>query len=113
MKKMAARRGGSKPGEGNGADWAPDGADGAIWWDLDKLASDHASQAFAATRCTPHTQAPTRTATVRWAAGARMLTRSTARACHPPGCFPLNDINGDGRVDFEDINPFVAVLSGP
>ena len=86
MKKMAARRGGSKPGEGNGADWAPDGADGAIWWDLDKLASDHASQAFAATRCTPHTQAPTRTATVRWAAAG-----THAHAEHRASMLPADD----------------------
>ncbi|MEW6250945.1 MAG: hypothetical protein AB1716_09880 [Planctomycetota bacterium] len=24
----------------------------------------------------------------------------------------VNDMNGDGRVDFNDINPFVALLTG-
>jgi hypothetical protein len=29
-----------------------------------------------------------------------------------PGCISNGDVNADGQVNFRDINPFVALLSG-
>jgi hypothetical protein len=31
----------------------------------------------------------------------------------PPGCYPVGDVNCDGRVDFGDVNAFVQAVGDP